>query len=210
MFLNESRKEYTKYEFDTSHALDNPFQQFNEWFEFAKKNAVFEPNAMHVSTVDAEGQPKNRVVLLKSFSDDGFVFFTNYNSDKSQQLLQNPKVALTFFWPNIERQVRIEGLAKQSSAAFSDAYFKTRPRDSQLSAWASDQSQVVENRDELDARLALFNKKFPTDVPRPEHWGGIEIQPHYFEFWQGRNNRYHDRIVFKKASDHWDISRLCP
>ena len=108
MFLNESRKEYTKYEFDTSHALDNPFQQFNEWFEFAKKNAVFEPNAMHVSTVDAEGQPKNRVVLLKSFSDDGFVF-TNYNSDKSQQLLQNPKVALTFFGQTLNVKFESKG-----------------------------------------------------------------------------------------------------
>ena len=210
MFLNESRKEYTKYDFDKSRALDNPFQQFSEWFEFAEKNAIFEPNAMHISTVDETGAPKNRVVLLKSFNHDGFVFFSNYNSAKGKEIKRNPNVALTFFWPNIERQVRVEGSAQHTSKEVSDAYFKTRPRDSQLSAWASDQSEEVSDRAELDRRLDLFKNKFPTNVPRPDHWGGFEVKPNRFEFWQGRENRYHDRIIYEKKRDDWHIFRISP
>jgi pyridoxamine 5'-phosphate oxidase len=210
MFLNESRKEYTKYDFDKSQALADPFDQFDEWFEFAKKNAVFEPNAMHVSTVDKTGQPKNRVVLLKSYNNKAFVFFSNYTSDKGKEIGDNPKVALTFFWPNIERQVRIEGEAHHSSPDSSDAYFKTRPRDSQLSAWASDQSAEVSDRAELNRRLDLYKKKFPLAVARPEHWGGFDVKPHRFEFWQGRENRYHDRIVYEATTNGWKLFRLSP
>tara|TARA_B100001121_G_C18700145_1_gene627136 strand:- start:3338 stop:3970 length:633 start_codon:yes stop_codon:yes gene_type:complete len=210
MFLNESRKEYTKYDFDKSRALDDPFKQFDEWFKFAKKNAVFEPNAMHISTVDKAGQPKNRVVLLKTYNDKAFVFFSNYTSDKGKEIAHNPKVALTFFWPNIERQVRIEGEAQHASADVSEAYFKTRPRDSQLSAWASNQSAEVLDRAELDERLEMFKNKFPSEVPRPEHWGGFDVTPHRFEFWQGRENRYHDRIIYEATTNGWKIFRLSP
>ena len=130
MFLNDSRREYKKYEFDQGMAQTNPFDQFSNWFEFAKKNAVFEANAMHVATVDSENKPKNRVVLLKSFDSSGFIFFSNYNSQKGIEISQNDNVALTFFWPNIERQVRIEGKIKKTSKDISDQYFQTRPRDS--------------------------------------------------------------------------------
>ena len=210
MFLNETRREYTKYEFDKQKALDNPFQQFNDWFEFAKKNAIFEPNAMHVATVSSDGKPKNRVVLLKSYSDEGFVFFTNYNSQKGQDIARNPRVSLSFFWPNIERQIHIEGEAKKVSEGISEAYFNTRPRASQLSAWASNQSEKIENRDELDKKLAKYEGEFSNEVPRPTHWGGYLVQPQRFEFWQGRANRYHDRIVYELTQSGWDIHRLNP
>ena len=210
MFLNESRREYTKYEFDKEMAVECPFKQFEDWFEFAKKNAVFEPNAVHVSTVSKDNKPKNRVVLLKSFDQDGYVFFTNYNSNKGKEIDFNPNVSLTFFWPNIERQVRIEGMANKVSEKISDDYFNTRPRDSQLSAWASNQSDVIENRQKLDDALTYFKEKFPTTVPRPSHWGGFCVVPNYFEFWQGRANRYHDRITYKSVNNNWNINRLCP
>jgi pyridoxamine 5'-phosphate oxidase len=210
VFLNESRREYTKYEFDKEMAIESPFKQFEDWFEFAKKNAVFEPNAVHVSTVSNDNKPKNRVVLLKSFDQNGFFFFTNYNSNKSKEIDFNPNVCLTFFWPNIERQVRIEGFAKKVSEKISDDYFNTRPRDSQLSAWASNQSGVIENRQKLDDSLTYFKEKFPTIVPRPTHWGGFCVIPNYFEFWQGRANRYHDRITYKLTNNNWNINRLCP
>ena len=210
MFLNESRREYTKYEFDKGKALEDPFQQFDEWYRFAKKNAVFEANAMHLSTVSKDKQPKNRVVLLKSYDKNGFVFFTNYNSQKANDIAFNPNVSLTFFWPNIERQVRIEGIAKKVSPNVSDDYFKTRPRDSQLSAWASNQSEKVEDRNELENKLIKFKNKFTDDIPRPDFWGGFIIDPFHYEFWQGRENRYHDRIVYEKQSSGWDIYRLNP
>ena len=210
MFLNESRREYTKYEFDKQRALDDPFQQFDDWFEFAKKNAVFEPNAMHLSTVNADGKPKNRVILLKSFSDKGFDFFTNYNSHKGHEIEANPQVAITFFWPNIERQIRIEGNIQKTTADISDAYFKTRPRDSQLSAWASDQSDIVDNREQLEEKLNAVKMRFSDEIPRPDHWGGYRVIPNYFEYWQGRENRYHDRIAYQKSENKWDVFRLSP
>ncbi|MEK9726503.1 MAG: pyridoxamine 5'-phosphate oxidase [Candidatus Margulisiibacteriota bacterium] len=210
MFLNESRREYTKYKLDQDDAFSNPLDQFQSWFEFAKKNAVFESNAMHLSTISSTNQAKNRVVLLKSYNEDGFVFFTNYNSQKFNDIRFNPNVSLTFFWPNIERQIRIEGKASKTKKEISDTYFNTRPRDSQLSAWASAQSQPIESRQKLEAQLELFKEKFPTDIPRPEHWGGVIVNPTYFEFWQGRKNRYHDRITYTKNNEVWNLQRICP
>jgi pyridoxamine 5'-phosphate oxidase len=210
MFLNESRKEYTKYEFDRGMAVSNPFDQFGDWFDFAKKNAVFEPNAMHVATIGPDNTPHNRVVLLKSYDVNGFVFFTNYNSQKGQDIAGNPSVCLTFFWPNIERQVRIDGVAKKVDGSVSDAYFKTRPRASQLSAWASDQSQPINSREALEARLTHFQNKYSDAVPRPDHWGGYAVCPHRFEFWQGRENRYHDRICYWLDNHTWQMNRICP
>ena len=209
MFLNETRKEYTKYEFDKASALKNPFDQFADWFEFAKKHAKFEPNAMSVST-SYEDKPSCRIVLLKQFDESGFVFFTNYNSKKAQEMESNPNVAATFFWPNIERQIRIEGIVSRIPESESDAYFQTRPRDSQLSAWASDQSQKVADRSALEASLNQYQKQFKDHVPRPNFWGGYKIEPTFFEFWQGRANRYHDRICFEKEGKNWTIFRLNP
>ena len=210
MFLNESRREYTKYDFDKNKALENPFQQFDDWYKFAQKNAVFEANAMHLSTVSKDNQPKNRVVLLKSYNENGFVFFSNYNSQKALDISYNSNVSLTFFWPNIERQVRIEGQAVRVSEKVSDDYFKTRPRESQLSAWASNQSEQITDREELEEKLKTYKEKFSSTIPRPDFWGGFNVKANYYEFWQGRENRYHDRIVYQKKSNHWEIYRLNP
>lgn len=209
MFLNDTRKEYTQFEFDKSKALDNPFQQFNDWFEFAKKEALFEPNAMNLST-SMNNQPNSRVVLLKAFDENGFVFFSNYNSQKAVELNENPLVSVNIFWPKIERQIKILGSVSKTTAEESDQYFATRPRDSKLSAWASNQSEEIEDRSQLDENLDAYKLKFPNEVPRPDHWGGYRITPNYFEFWQGRENRYHDRICYKKIDSNWTIFRLNP
>ena len=209
MFLNETRKEYTQFEFDKSKALGNPFDQFNDWFEFAKKEALFEPNAITLST-SMNNQPNSRVVLLKAFDENGFVFFSNYNSQKAIELVENPLVSVNVFWPKIERQIKIFGSVAKTSSEESNAYFSTRPRDSQLSAWASNQSEEIEDRAQLDKKLDEFKARFPNEVPRPDHWGGYRITPNYFEFWQGRENRYHDRICYKKAATNWTIFRLNP
>lgn len=209
MFLNESRKEYEKYTFDQENANQSPFIQFEDWFKFAKENALFEPNAMSISTC-VNHKPTCRIVLLKQFDDSGFVFFTNYKSKKAQEMDQNPSVAATFFWPNIERQIRIEGTVGRISSQDSDSYFQTRPRDSQLSAWASNQSEVIENRELLEKKLKQIEKKFPSEIPRPDFWGGYKIIPNYFEFWQGRANRYHDRICYEKEQSDWKLYRLNP
>ena len=209
MFLNDTRKEYTQFEFNKSKALESPFEQFNDWFEFAKKEALFEPNAITLST-SMNNQPNSRVVLLKAFDENGFVFFSNYNSQKAQEIENNPKVSANIFWPKIERQIKILGAAEKITAKESDEYFNTRPRDSQLSAWASNQSEEIKDRNQLDKKLEEYKTKFPTDVPRPNHWGGYRIIPHYFEVWQGRENRYHDRICYKKTDSNWTIFRLNP
>ena len=208
MFLNDSRKEYTKYQLDKQHAHNNPFDQFTEWFDFAKNNAAFEPNAMTLSTV-ANNQPSCRVVLLKKFDNNGFVFFTNYNSKKAQEMHENPKVAATFFWPKIERQIRIEGTINKISSSESDMYFNTRPRDSQLSAWASHQSEEVEDRLALERHLDDIKTKFPGEVPRPEFWGGYRLIPKEIEFWSDGEYRLHDRFVFIRE-DKWNMHRLYP
>ena len=177
---------------------------------FAKENAIFEPNAMHLSTISKKSTPNNRVVLLKSYSENGFVFFTNYNSQKAQDINHNNHVSLSFFWPNIEQQIHISGTAEQINDDISDAYFNSRPRDSQLSAWASNQSERVTNRNELEEKMSHFNKKFQLDVPRPPHWGGYRVTPTKYEFWQGRKNRFHDRIIYKKTINGWETYRLNP
>ena len=209
MFLNETRKEYTKYQFDKESALENPFDQFGNWYEFAEKNALFEPNSMSIST-SYKNKPSNRIVLLKKYDKKGFTFFTNFNSKKSKELSLNKNIAATFFWPNLERQIRIEGYVEKISDKESDEYFDTRPRDSQLSAWASNQSDIINDRDELEKKLIEFKQKFPNKVPRPEFWGGYQIIPEYFEFWQGRANRYHDRICYEKNKKNWNMFRLNP
>lgn len=202
------------YNFKGLHEQDldpNPFTQFKLWFDEALSASVIEPNAMLLSTV-SNGRPSARIVLLKDLDQTGFTFFTNYESKKAREMETDPFVSLTFFWKELERQVRIEGKVEKTSDAESSEYFAVRPRGSQIGAWASAQSEHLENREELEERTRLLEEKFAgSEVPRPPHWGGYRVVPHYFEFWQGRPSRLHDRLVYEKTSEgSWEIGRLYP
>lgn len=190
----------------------NPFRQFGRWFEDAKQRQPLMPESMVVSTCGADGVVTSRVCLLKGFSDHGFVFFTNYNSRKGSQLGENPRVSLCFFWAALERQVRIEGAAVKTTAEESDAYFASRPRGSQIGAWASCQSQVIPGRGDLDQRFAELEASYrERQIPRPPHWGGYRVIPVEIEFWQGRQDRLHDRFVYRlREPKDWIIERLSP
>ncbi|WP_028357030.1 pyridoxamine 5'-phosphate oxidase [Brackiella oedipodis] len=207
--LANMRQRYNKFELLEADADANPFQQFSAWFHEATQVSGIEANAMTLATVNAQQQPEARIVLLKSFDDQGFVFFTNYESHKGQALSQHPYASLLFFWYQLERQVRISGPVSKISEAESDAYFKTRPLDSQLGAWASPQSHVT-THEALEQQLQAFRQKFGDEVPRPPHWGGFRVQPERFEFWQGRPSRLHDRLIYTKDQEDWHISRLAP
>lgn len=212
--LSDMRREYTKLGLREEDADPNPVRQFAHWFEQAvatNTGEVFEPNAMTLSTVTSTGTPASRVVLLKGFDDAGFVFFTNYESDKGRELEANPWAALCFWWPALERQVRITGKVSKVSRAESEAYFATRPRGSQLGAWVSRQSQVVSGRAALESELARLEKQYEGQpVPTPLHWGGYRVAPEVFEFWQGRPNRLHDRLRYRRDGQRWIIERLSP
>lgn len=186
--------------------------QFQQWFDEAIEKQVMEPNAMTLSTVSATGRPSSRIVLLKHLDDAGFGFFTNYESQKGEELRGNPHAALLFFWPELQRQVRITGHVEQMPANLSDAYFRSRPRGSQIGAIASPQSREIADRSVLEARLAELEQTYEkmTSLPRPPHWGGYLLIPEILEFWQGRSNRLHDRLVYKKKGDGWTISRIAP
>lgn len=189
----------------------DPFKLFESWINTAFEKNVNEPNAMTLSTVDDQCRPSSRIVLLRGFDNGRFVFYTNYQSRKGHELMLNPFASLTFFWPELEKQVRIEGKVKKISEAMSDAYFGNRPRESQISALASQQSKVLKNRAELDEIVENLTIKFHGKiVPRPKHWGGYYLIPHRMEFWHGRTNRLHDRIQFKKIKSGWKVSRLFP
>lgn len=191
----------------------NPFDFFCVWFEEAVQSGVAEPNAMSVATVDAKTmQPSSRIVYLKEFFEQGLVFYTNYNSQKAQEIESNPHVALHFFWHNLERQVRICGTATKAPTILSDKYFESRPRESQIGAWASEQSAVINDRKDLVLKAELVEKEFHGTIPRPEFWGGFVVQPTFYEFWQGRPNRLHDRICFEKIgdTDQWRVFRKNP
>ena len=190
----------------------DPFAQFARWFDEAKAAVKELPECMMLATSSHEGEVSVRAVLLKSFDERGFVFFTNYNSRKSAQMHDNPRAALAFWWPSLERQVRIEGAVVRTTEEESDAYFATRPRGSQLGAWASEQSKVIAGRGDLDQRFEELSKCYPEGtIPRPPHWGGYRVIPILFEFWQGRPDRLHDRFCYRlrEASD-WIIERLSP
>lgn len=209
-FLNDTRRDYHQSSFSEATAMASPMDQFEDWFALAKASNLPDPNAMHLTTVSVDGWPKNRVVLLKCVDANGFVFFTNYRSQKARDMAHNPQVGLTFFWPTLEKQIRIEGLAQPVEASMSDAYFATRPRDAQLTAWASQQSEPIAGRDPLDAAFVRVSRQFPDTVPRPDDWGGYCVRPQYMEFWQGRPNRFHDRICYAHTPNGWVISRICP
>jgi pyridoxamine 5'-phosphate oxidase len=190
----------------------DPFQQFAEWFTQTARSGLHEPNAMIVSTADAEGRPSSRTVLLKQYDERGFVFFTNYDSRKGRELTANPWVSLLFPWHPLARQVIVSGRAGRTGRDETAAYFRSRPHGSQLGAWASDQSTVLGSRDELDQRYAALAARYPEgeDIPAPPRWGGFRVWPETVEFWQGRDNRLHDRLRYVRSTDGWTVERLCP
>ncbi len=209
--LSDLRKEYTLAGLDLTDVLPDPMAQFRRWFDAALSAGVPEPNAMHLSTVSADGRPDGRIVLIKDVSAAGFVFYTNYESRKGKELLGQPFAALTFFWPELERQIRIEGRVETVSDAESDAYFASRPRGSQIGAWVSHQSRIIASREVLEIRQRDLEAQFADQpVPRPPYWGGFRLVPDGLEFWQGRPSRLHDRIQYRKAETDWVLERLSP
>ncbi len=210
--LHDYRKSYEKGSLTEDTVLENPLEQFAAWFVDAEKTpTVEEPNAMTLSTVDTQGVPKARVVLLKEFTQEGFVFYTNYTSGKAQAIAQNNKVCISFFWPSLERQIIITGMAVKISEEKSIAYFNKRPRESQLGAVVSDQSASIDSREALEEKLLDLEKQYQTKpIVKPAHWGGYLIQPTSYEFWQGRSSRLHDRIKYTKINNSWNIGRLQP
>ncbi|MBT9318828.1 pyridoxamine 5'-phosphate oxidase [Actinobacillus pleuropneumoniae] len=209
MDLHNIREDYSKQELCQAHCHADPIQQFEQWLQEAIFTQVNEPTAMNVATV-LDGKPTSRIVLLKEVNPNGFVFFTNYQSRKGQAIEQNPYVALTFFWAELERSVRIEGRIEKISAEQSDNYFASRPYTSRVGAWASNQSQVLSSKSELVAKAALIAAKHPLHVPRPPHWGGYIVLPERIEFWQGRPSRLHDRICYRLVEGAWHKERLSP
>ncbi len=210
--LHAYRKSYDKGELKDDLVSDNPFKQFGQWFSVADDSElVDEPNAMTLSTVNASGMPNARIVLLKEYSEKGFVFYTNYGSDKGQAIAVNNQVCISFFWIGLERQVVINGNAVKVSEETSKAYFASRPRASQLGALVSNQSETIESRAKLEEKLAALEKQYEgKDIPKPKHWGGYLIEPKTFEFWQGRQSRLHDRIEYTLNNNSWVKTRLQP
>jgi pyridoxamine 5'-phosphate oxidase len=204
------RKEYRAGELLESNAAADPVAQFGRWFADAGRADVPEPTAMTLATADATGRPSARVVLLKGFDDRGFTFFTNYTSRKGRDLDANPRASLVFFWPQVERQVRIDGRVERVSRAESEEYFHSRPLGSQIGAWTSHQSAVIGSRAELDEREAELKQRFGDKVPLPDFWGGYRVVPDEVEFWQGRPSRLHDRLRYVKVGDAWIRERLAP
>jgi pyridoxamine 5'-phosphate oxidase len=207
------RREYQGKPLEEAHVDPDPILQFEAWFEEATRVIRDDPNAMVLSTVDERGRPSGRTVLLKGFSDDGFIFYTNYESRKGREIRENPHVALTFNWPELMRQVRIEGVAEKTTEEQSDAYFHSRPAGSRISAVASPQSRVVSSRRELEERTRNLEEKYRDfdEIPRPENWGGYLVRPELIEFWQGRVNRLHDRICYTREPEGgWQFRRLAP
>lgn len=206
------RQDYVLGNLSESDVDHHPIQQFKTWFDAAMHSEVMEPNAMVLSTVSSNHLPSSRIVLLKDISEDGLVFFTNYESRKGEDMKNNPQVSLLFFWPELQRQIRIEGLIEFVSEADSDEYFQSRPRGSRIGALASPQSQEIPNREFLENRVEDLAVQYPENdyIPRPKYWGGYVVKPTYFEFWQGRSSRLHDRIVYKKTAGLWEIIRVAP
>ena len=209
--FRDDRKDYSLKELtDESAALD-PFTQFQRWYEAARSTGMAEPNAMTLATASREGRPSARTVLLKGFNTNAFEFYTNYQSRKGSELQENPFAALLFYWPDLERQVRVEGQVEKMSPAESDAYFKIRPRGAQVGASASPQSSVMRDRQALEALYAAAEKELgEKSVPRPDYWGGYRLHADCIEFWQGRLNRMHDRIRYRKTQEGWVRERLAP
>lgn len=210
MSIADIRKSYEKFELVESSAGDNPFELFTTWFNQALKAELPDANAMTLATVASDGRPSARIVLLKGYDDAGFTFFTNYESRKGREIAGNPRASLLFFWPGLERQIRIEGTLQKVDAAESDAYFASRPLGSRIGAWASPQSQPI-TREELEQRSADFTQRLGDNPARPPHWGGYRLAPQAIEFWQGRPSRLHDRLYFTRSPEgQWNRTRLAP
>lgn len=210
--LHNLRKDYQQDTLSENKVDKNPISQFEKWMkETISSKIVVEPNAMTLVTATLDGKPSARVVLLKSFDKEGFVFYTNYESRKAMELTENPNACIVFDWHVMERQVRIEGVAKKVSAEESDKYFHSRPEGSQLGAWISPQSTFIDGRQELDERQKQIEDRFKTKpITRPPHWGGFVLEPHTIEFWQGRQSRLHDRLIYLKTEEEWIMRRLAP
>ena len=211
--LSNYRKSYEKQELLESNISDNPMQLFQTWFHEVDKNFdESETNAMTVSTIGLDGFPRSRVVLLKKFTHEGFIFYTNYNSEKGKAIKNNPNVCLSFFWPKAERQIIIKGVVEKIAENLSDGYFESRPHGSQLGAVVSRQSEIIKSREELEKELKLLEAKYEgKEIPRPDYWGGFVVKPVEMEFWQGRANRLHDRIRYQLDKEfNWKMDRLSP
>ncbi len=210
--LTGYRKSYEKGMLHEDNISDSPFQLFSEWFEEVEKyGGVEETNAMTITTKGIDGFPKARIVLLKHFDENGFIFYSNYNSEKGKAISADNKICLSFFWPNLERQVIIKGTAIKIEEEKSLLYFRSRPRGSQLGAFASSQSEIIDSRDTLEEKLSFLEEKYKNqDIPKPDSWGGYNVIPVEFEFWQGRANRLHDRIRYTQKDTTWKIDRLAP
>ena len=209
MDLRDQRLTYNKSSIDFNQINIDPFIEFKTWFNAAiESKTVKEPTAMIISSVSLELQPSSRVVLLKMITENGFVFFTNYNSRKGEEISENQKISVLFFWPELEQQIRIHGIVSKISDQDSDEYFYSRPKDSQISAIVSDQSKKIESKSILELKVKELEQS--TFLKRPENWGGYEIKPHYFEFWQGRPNRLHDRVYFEFVNNEWKKGLLQP
>lgn len=208
--IKKSRVEYKKGTLNENDLYDHPVKMFKKWLENALTK-VSEPNAFILSTVNQDNAPSSRVLLLRDINDAGFVFFTNYLSQKGRDISENPKVCMNFFWPELEQQIRITGHIEKVSETISDDYFQSRPYESRIGAWSSPQSECIDNRQLLENKVSYFTKKYSQQVPRPPHWGGYVVMPNKIEFWQGRANRLHDRILYSKDNEgSWLINRLAP
>lgn len=211
LYINSLRHDFSKQTLDERDVNPDAVLQFEKWFKEAVDTHVNEPNAMTVCTATTAGKPSARILLLRNFNEDGFIFYTNYASRKGIEIMENPNCALLFFWPELERQVRIEGVLQKQTAAESDLYFNTRPRGSKLGAWTSEQSKIIASREVLDKEYSTLSKKYPSeDIPRPPSWGGYVLKPESIEFWQGRPSRLHDRILYTREKNNWKIERLAP
>jgi len=211
MDVSALRREYLRDGLNRADLDPNPMLQFNRWFAIARQTSISDPTAMQLATVDTSGQPSLRTVLLKYFDDGGFVFFTNYGSDKAKDIADNPKVCLSFPWLELERQVHVRGRAAKISAIESAKYFLSRPKDSQLAAWVSSQSHPLSSRKLLMRQFQEMKEKIGQgEVPVPSFWGGFRVRPEAMEFWQGRENRLHDRFLYRRDGESWTIERLAP
>jgi len=210
--LSDMREDYDLGQLDEAHVSKDAMKQFNIWMDDAKQEDILEPNAMTLSTVTKDGYPTSRIVLLKGLEEDGFLFYTNYESDKALQIRENAHVALVFLWKKLQRQVRIMGTAAKISKEKSEAYFHSRPKDNQIGAWVSPQSQIIENKAVLSERKQALIEKYKEEdqLPLPDFWGGYKVRPHQMEFWQGRPSRLHDRLRYTRIENEWKLERLAP